>query len=67
MPCFMMREIDKKIDSGEIDKAYVIKCRSSSCKKESNSNESIKTIQQPIKAKIIKKPIVEETIFTEEE
>lgn len=34
MPCTMMRSIDKKIDSGEIDKAYVSKCKGQKCREE---------------------------------
>ncbi|MDX1916440.1 MAG: hypothetical protein SFT68_00440 [Rickettsiaceae bacterium] len=35
-PCLMLRNIDKQIDSGEIEKAYAVKSIGITCKKESN-------------------------------
>lgn len=47
MPCTMMRSIDKKIDSGEIDKAYISKCKGQKCTEEERLEDKISYIKSP--------------------
>lgn len=47
MPCTMMRSIDKKIDSGEIDKAYVSKCKGQKCREEEQLLEKATYLKSP--------------------
>lgn len=50
IPCEMLRAIDKKIDSGEIDKAYKIVCKGAKCKKEESFKAAVLPKGGPIKA-----------------
>lgn len=47
MPCTMMRSIDKKIDSGEIDRAYASKCKGRKCREEEQLFEKTTYIKSP--------------------
>lgn len=47
MPCAMMRSIDKKIDSGEINKAYISKCKGQKCREEEQLLEKTTYLKSP--------------------
>jgi len=43
----MMRSIDKKIDSGEINKAYISKCKGRKCREEEQAEDKASYIKSP--------------------
>lgn len=50
LPCEMLRTVDKKIDSGEIDKLYKEKCKGKHCV--NNFDEIVKPKGDVIRAKL---------------
>lgn len=51
LPCEMLRSVDKKIDSGEIDKVYKADCKGSKCTALALQDEVVRPQNGPIKAK----------------
>ena len=65
LPCEMLRSVDRKIDSGEIDKVYKSECTGKICKKAQNLDEVVVPKTGPIKAKIGVGASEDDVIITE--
>ena len=66
LPCEMLRSVDKKIDSGEIDKVYKAECKGKNCKKAQRLDEAVVPKTGPIKAKASIPEMIDDVVITEE-
>lgn len=66
LPCEMLRSVDGKIDSGEIDKVYKAECKGRNCKKAQRLDEVVIPNTGPIKAKANIPEITKDVVIIEE-
>ncbi len=66
LSCEMMRSVDKKIDSGEIDKIYKPDCKGSKCRALAIQDEVVRPQSGPIRAKATIPDEFDDVIITQD-